>query len=56
MLDKLRIMFDVTYTKQDFDDLKMYKLNSDRLLTLLKSSNFLKIADKTRIVDCLKGL
>ncbi len=41
MLDKLRIMFEVAYTPQDFDKLKMYSLNSDQLLVLLKSQNFL---------------
>lgn len=35
MLDKLRIMFDVTYTTQDFAKLKMYSLNSDQLLALM---------------------
>lgn len=34
----------------------MYKLNSDQLLTLLKSNNFLVNADSERLVDCLKGL
>ena len=29
MLDKLRIMFEVAYSPEDFDKLKMYSLNSD---------------------------
>jgi hypothetical protein len=45
MLEKLRVMFDVAYSSKDFKDLKMYKLNSDQLLTLLKSNNFLGNAD-----------
>ena len=56
MLDKLRVMFDVAYISKDFKDLRMYKLNSDQLLALLKSTNFIGNADSERLVDCLKGL
>ena len=35
LLDKLRIMFDVAYTTEDFNELKMYGLNTDQLLALL---------------------
>lgn len=35
LLDKLRIMFDVAYTIEDFNELKMYGLNTDQLLALL---------------------
>ena len=34
----------------------MYKLNSDQLISFLKSNNFIENADSERIVDCLKGI
>ena len=34
----------------------MYHLNSDQLLALMNSKNFIRNAKPTRIVDCLKGL
>lgn len=39
-LDKLRVMFDLTYSESDFQDLKMYNMNPDQLLILLQSTNF----------------
>lgn len=56
LLDKLRIMFDVAYGPGDFAALRIFKLNSDQLLSLLRSSNFLENANKQYVVDCLKHL
>jgi hypothetical protein len=49
-------MFDVAYTQTDFEQLKMYHLNSEQLLTLLKSTNFCTNARKERVIDALKGV
>jgi hypothetical protein len=56
MLEKLRIMFELTYSQEDFALLKYYNLNSDQLLTILKASNFLECAEPPTIIDCLKSL
>lgn len=55
-LDKLRIMFDLAYTEQDFDRLKLYNLNHDQMLALLKSRNFREKAQTSKLVDCLVHL
>ena len=34
-LDKLRVMFEVGYSTEDFQKIKMYNLNPDQLLCLL---------------------
>ena len=39
-LDKLRVMFEIAYTSDDFQKLKMFNLNPDQLLVLLSSINF----------------
>jgi hypothetical protein len=39
-LEKLRMMFDMQYSTQDFSNLKIYNLNSDQCLALLSSENF----------------
>lgn len=49
-------MFDVAYKPTDFDALKMYALNSDQLLTLLKSTNFCNNASKEKVIDTLKAI
>ena len=49
-------MFEVTYTAKDFDKIRMYKLNSDQLLTLLKSDNFVQKARYQVVVDSIKQL
>lgn len=54
--EKLKIMFEVAYLADDFDKLKMYALNSEQLLTLLKSQNFARVAHKEKVVDALKGI
>lgn len=54
--EKLKIMFDVAYTPDDFDALKTYSLNSEQLLTLLKSENFGSNASKEKVIDVLKAL
>lgn len=54
--EKMKIMFDMTYTPQDFDALKMFALNSEQLLTLLRSENFTRNARKEKVIEALKGL
>lgn len=49
-------MFDVAYSPEDFDQLKMYALNAEQLLTLLKSENFCENARKEKVIDALKGI
>ena len=47
-------MFDLTYQRKDFHQLKMYQLNSEQLFTLLKSKKFLKVAPAEKIIEALK--
>lgn len=54
--EKLKIMFDLAYKSQDFEELKMWALNSDQLLTLLRSENFTKNAKKEKVIEALKGV
>jgi len=37
MFQKLTVMFDVAYNVNDFLELRMFNLNSDQLIALLKS-------------------
>ena len=53
-LEKLRIMFDLAYVRDDFHHIKMFQLNSEQLFTLLSSKNFLEIAPKEKVIECLK--
>jgi hypothetical protein len=56
-LDKLRVMFDVAYNSEDFQQVKMYNLNPDQLLMLLASENFTKgCAPTEKVIECLEHL
>ena len=51
-MEKLRIML-TFYTKEDFDNVKFHKLNSDQILQFLKCENFVgenQIAEPTKVV------
>ena len=51
-MEKLRIMLNF-YSKQDFDNVKFHKLNSDQILQFLKCENFVgrnQIADPSKVV------
>ena len=47
-------MFDLTYVREDFHQLKLYSMNSEQLFTLLQSKNFLETAPKEKVIECLK--
>ena len=56
-LEKLRVMFDVAYNSEDFQQVKMYNLNPDQLLMLLASENFTKGCGPTeKVIECLEHL
>ena len=48
-------MFKVAYTTEDFQKLKMYRLNPEQLLALMKAgSDFLEKAPPEKVIECLK--
>ena len=50
-------MFNITYTREDFHQLKMYNLNPDQMLTLLQSGNFTQgEAPTEKVIECLEHL
>ena len=50
-------MFEVAYRTEDFQQLRMFNLNSDQLLVLLRSTNFVHgEAPPEKIVECLEFL
>jgi hypothetical protein len=56
-LDKLRVMFEVSYNTEDFQKIKMFNLNPDQLLMLLASENFTRgKAPLAKVVECLEHL
>lgn len=46
----------MTYGESDFNQLKLYNLNHDQILALLKSKNFLQTARPSKLVDSLVHL
>jgi hypothetical protein len=55
-MEKLRIMLNF-YTKQDFEKVRFYKLNSDQILQFLKAPNFVgpkAVSEPKKVIEAIK--